>query len=406
MPSLSIAAPARTATAASATRLSSIDLLRGLVIVLMVLDHVRDFLYAGAWGSDPLDPAHTTGLLYATRWITHLCAPTFVFLAGASAWLQRERGKSAPDLARFLLARGLWLVFLELTLVGFAWSFSLPFLLALQVIWAIGWSMVGLAALVRLPRAAVLVLGLLIIAGHNLLDPLLPARFGNLADVWMALHAPGLWRYHGMPFAFDAYPVLPWLGVMLLGYGLAPWFLLPAAPRDRRFLSLGAALLALFLLLRYFNGYGDPQPWTVQASFGQSVMSFLRVQKYPPSLFYVCATLGLMFLSVPLVSRWRGPLARVVLVFGSVPLFAYVLHLYLAHALAILLRLATGQSIAGQIDLVRVQFTHPELLAGTGFSLAVVYATWIAVLVILYPLCRWYSRLRQRHRDWWWLSYL
>jgi len=393
-------------SAATATRVSSIDLLRGLVIVLMVLDHVRDFLHVDAWRFDPLDPAHTHGLLYVTRWVTHLCAPTFVFLAGTSAWLQRERGKSAPELARFLLTRGLWLVFLELTLVGFAWSFSFPFLLALQVIWAIGWSMVGLAALVRLPRVTVLALGVLIIAGHNLLDPLQPARFGNLADTWMALHVPGLWRHDGVPFAFEAYPVLPWLGVMLLGYGLAPWFRLPPAQRDRRFLGLGAALLVLFLLLRYFNAYGDPQPWSVQASFGQSVMSFLRVQKYPPSLFYVCATLGLMCLSVPLISRWRGSVARVVLVFGSVPLFAYVLHLYLAHALAILMRLATGQSIAGQIDLVRVQFANPEQLASSGFSLPVVYATWLAVLVMLYPLCRWYSGLRQRHRDWWWLSYL
>ena len=392
--------------AATAPRLKSIDLMRGLVIVFMVLDHVRDFVHVDAVRFEPLDPARTTALLYATRWITHLCAPTFVFLAGTSVWLQRTRGRTATELSRFLLSRGLWLVLLELTVIGFAWSFSLPFLWMLQVIWAIGCSLVALAALVHLPRGAVLALGVLILAGHNLLDPVQPAQFGAFAYLWMALHSPGLWYYHGVPFAFEPYPVVPWLGVMLLGYGLAPWFLMAPAGRDRRFVALGAAMLALFLLLRYFNLYGDPHPWKVQASLGPSVMSFLHVEKYPPSLLYVCATLGLMFVLVPLFSRWRGPTARAFLVFGSVPLFAYVLHLYLAHALAILVRLAAGQSIAGEFDQLRVILLHPQLLEGTGVSLPGVYAAWVAVLALLYPACRWYSRLRQRHRDWRWLSYL
>jgi uncharacterized membrane protein len=392
--------------AAAAPRLTSIDLMRGLVIAFMVLDHVRDFVHVDALRFDPLDPARTTALLYATRWITHLCAPTFVFLAGASAWLQRARGKTAAELAWLLLTRGLWLVFLELTVIGFAWSFSLPFIIFLQVIWAIGCSMVLLAALVRLPRELVLAIGAVIIVGHNLLDPLTPAQFGAWADVWMALHVSGLWMHNGTPVVLDFYPVVPWLGVMLFGYGLAPWFLMAPAARDRRFVALGAAMLALFLLLRYFNLYGDPHPWTVQASIGRSVMSFLRVEKYPPSLFYVCATLGLMFVLVPLFSRWRGPTARLVLVFGSVPLFAYILHLFVAHTLAILMRFAAGQSIAMEFDQMRTVVLHPQLFEGTGFSLPVVYAAWLTVLALLYPACRWYSRLRQQHRDWWWLSYL
>jgi uncharacterized membrane protein len=200
--------------------------------------------------------------------------------------------------------------------------------------------------------------------------------------------------------------VLPWLGVMLLGYGLGPWFLLPQPQRRGRFVTLGAAMLALFLLLRAFNLYGTPQAWSVQPTLTQSAMDFMRVEKYPPSLLYVCATLGLVFVLLPLVERWRGALARMLLVFGSVPLFAYVLHLYLAHGLGILERRAAGQDASAMYDLIRTAIYHPERLQGTGFALPVVYLSWIAVLLLLYPLCLWYSNLRQRHRDWRWLSYL
>lgn len=385
-------------------RLVSIDILRGLVIVIMVLDHVRDFLHVDAL-RDPLDPAHTTALLYATRWITHFCAPTFVFLAGASAWLQRARGKTPRELALFLLTRGLWLVFLELTVLGFGWSFSVPFLLFLQVIWAIGWCMVGLALCVWLPRAAVLALGALIIGGHNLLDPIRPEQWGSFANLWTALHVPGLWSHDGVPYAFDVYSLLPWFGVMLFGYGMGQVFLAPAARRDRVLLTLGLSMITAFLVLRYFNLYGDPHPWATQTTASKSVMDFLRVEKYPPSLFYVLATLGPVFALVPLIERWRGGVARFFMVFGSVPLFAYVVHLYLAHVLAIVLRVATGQSIAGQFDEIRVVLLHPGRLEGSGFSLPVVYAAWIGIVLALYPLCRWYAGLKARRHEWW-LSYL
>lgn len=371
----------------------------------MVLDHVRDFLHVDAFNFDPLDPAHTTVLLFATRWITHFCAPTFVLLAGTSAWLQRERGKTPAELARFLVTRGLWLVVLELTVISFAWSFSLPYLFMLQVIWVIGWSMVALAALVRLPRRVVLVLAVLIIAGHNLLDPLAPEQFGVFAGLWKALLIPGVRSYHGVPIAFELYALLPWLGIMLLGYALGPWFLRPPAVRDRCFLMLGAGMLGTLLVLRYFNIYGDPNHWVAQATPGQSVMDFLRVQKYPPSLLYVCATLGPVFLLMPLISRWRGRAAGFFLVFGSVPLCAYVLHLYLAHALGVVLRLADGQSTAGMFDWIRTVVLNPQVLQNSGFTLPVVYAAWIGVVLALYPLCRWYAGVRARRRDWW-LSYL
>lgn len=385
-------------------RLVSLDILRGLVIVIMVLDHVREFLHVDAASFDPLDPAHTTALLYATRWITNFCAPTFVFLAGVSAWLQRVRGKGTAALSLFLLTRGLWLVLLEMTVLGFGWSFSIPYLFFFQVIWAIGCSMVALSACVWLPRTAVLALGVLVVLAHNLLDPVTPEQFGPYAKLWMALHVQGLFSHAGTPYLLLAYPLIPWFAVMLIGYGTGPLFLLPAARRDRLLLSLGLGMIGAFLLLRYFNLYGDPHAWQAQPGFGRSVMAFLRVEKYPPSLFYVLATLGPVFALIPLIERWRGGAARFFVVFGSVPLFAYVLHIYLAHTLSIVLRAITGQSLVGQFDQMRVAVTHPELLQ-SGYSLGVVYGAWIALVLALYPLCRWFAGVKRRRQEWW-LSYL
>jgi uncharacterized membrane protein len=386
-------------------RIVSVDILRGLVIVLMVLDHVRDFLHVSAYDFDPLDPARTTAIVYATRWVTHFCAPTFVFLAGASAWLQHARGKGRAELARFLVTRGLWLVVLELTVLGFGWSFSLPYLLFLQVIWAIGCGMVLLAALLWLPRAAVLAVGVAIIAGHDLLDGIAPAPFSSASAGWTLLYLPGVISHAQVPLALVIYPILPWFGVMALGYALGQTFIEAPARRDRTFALLGVGMIVVFLLLRGFNLYGDPRPWAPQPTLGQSLMAFLNVQKYPPSLLYVCATLGPVLALVPLIERWRGVTARVFLTFGAVPLFLYVVHVYVVHAVAILLRLATGQSIAGLIDNVRVIVLQPQLLRDNGFSLPVVYLVWIAVLALLYLPCRWFAGVRQRGGHWW-LSYL
>lgn len=386
-------------------RLAAIDVLRGLVIVIMIIDHVRDYFHIDAASFDPLDPAHAGAALYATRWITNFCAPTFILLAGVSAWLQRARGKSAAALSWFLLTRGLWLVVLECTVMGFGWSFALPYMLFLQVIWAIGWCMVGLAACVWLPRGAVLAVGVAIMLLHNLLDGIAPAAFGPFANLWMALHVPGVWSHAGVPFAWLVYPVLPWFGVMLCGYGLGPLFLAEPARRTRAWLALGACMLAAFLVLRYFNLYGDPEPWKPWPTSAQSVMAFLRVQKYPPSLMYLCATLGPVFLLMPLIERWRGATARFLLVYGSVPLFAYVLHAYLAHLLSIGLRVLTGQSLVGQFDVIRIVVTRPQLLEGSGYPLWVVYAMWLVVVLAIYWPCRAFAALKARRRDWW-LSYL
>lgn len=385
------------------TRIAALDTLRGLVIVLMALDHVRDYFHASGYAFDPLDPSATTGLLYVTRWGTHFCAPTFVFLAGLSAWLQGAKGKERSQLAVFLVKRGLWLVVLEVTVIAFGWSFSIPLLPHLQVIWAIGWSMVTLGALVYLPATAVLAIGVVIVAGHNLLDPIHASALGVWSLAWQVLHEQGMVVRNGTVVVAIYYPLLPWIGVMALGYGLGPLFVSPK--RDRALVSLALGMLALFVVLRTFNVYGDPRPWAPLDTTLKSSMSFMNVQKYPPSLLYVCATLGPMLLLVPLFDRLRGPVANVLRTFGAVPLMAYVSHLYVMHLLAIAARAATGQRLDGMFNTVHNFFLTPQLLAGTGFPLWVVYVAWVAVLAIIYPLCRWWAGVKRRRRDWW-LSYL
>ena len=385
------------------TRIEALDVLRGLVIVLMALDHVRDYFHESSYAYDPLDPALTTVALYLTRWVTHFCAPTFVFLAGVSAWLQGAKGKDPARLAGFLRSRGIWLVFLECTVVSFGWSFSIPMILNLQVIWAIGISMLVLSMLVRLPTRAVLVVGLVIVAGHNLLDSIRGAQFGGWAWVWDLVHERAPLSWHGTVFALAVYPLLPWIGVMALGYGLGPVFLSPH--RDRTLVRLSLAMALLFVALRTFNVYGDPAPWIPQDTAVKTAMSFMNVAKYPPSLLYVCATLAPMLLLVPLFDRLRGPLASVLRTFGAVPLMAYLAHLYVMHLVAIAAHAIAGHRLTGMFDTIHYVFFEPNVFAGASFSLPIVYAGWIAVLLIIYPLCRWWADVKRRRRDWW-LSYL
>lgn len=403
-------------TTTATSRVALVDTMRGLVIVLMALDHVRDYLHAGGLTINPLDPAQTTPLLYATRWVTHLCAPTFVFLAGVSAFLQASRGKTGMALSGFLFTRGLWLIFIELTVLSFGWSFGFPYPFFLQVIWAIGWSMIALAGLVLLPRAAVLAVGLVIIFGHNLLSPLTPQDFGGAALLWTLLHEGGPVFMGETPVGIAAYPVLPWIGIMAAGYGLGPIFLRDDKARDRTLLALGAGMLGLFVVLRFFELYGNGgaggsgpflggASWRAQPTAGAQAMVFLDVQKYPPSLMFTLATLGMMFVLAPLLARLRGAAAHVLLVFGAVPFFFYVLHVYLVHGLAIVANTAAGKPVAGQFGYMLNVFTAPQKFAGSGFSLPWVYVAWIAVVAILYPACAWWAALKRRRKDWW-LSYL
>ncbi|QEE27079.1 DUF1624 domain-containing protein [Terriglobus albidus] len=382
-------------------RLHSIDALRGLVICLMALDHTRDFFHASSYAYDPLDAAQTTPAVFLTRWITHVCAPAFLLLAGVSAWLQHHRGKSIAQLSRFLLARGVWLLVLEVTVISFGWAFSVPYLIYLQVIWAIGCSMIALAALIWLPRAATLAISLGIIVGHNLFDGFHPA--GHLGQLWAVLHSGGRWPNTDAALLLITYPLLVWIAVMALGYAIAPVFL--SLRRGQILTASGVLLLVFFFGLRALNLYGDPHPWTSGETPAQTVMHFFNVQKYPPSLLFLSVTLGILFLLAPLFDRWDGRFTDILRVFGSVPLFAYVVHIYLLHAANIVLLILTHRSMAGAFDQVRSAFFLPETLAGSSFSLPVVYVVWLAALVLLYPLCRWWAMVKSRRRSWW-ISYL
>jgi uncharacterized membrane protein len=390
---------------AAGVRLREIDMWRGLVIVLMALDHVRDYFHAGAFLFNPLDPERANAALYATRWITHLCAPSFVFLAGLSAFLQLAKGKQVPHLSRFLLTRGLWLIALDLTIISFGWAFALPFPLFMQVIWAIGWSMLALAGLVWLPRMAVLAIGLAIIAGHNLFDQVTPDHFGWLSPFWTFLHEGGALVIAGKPVGIVSYPVLPWIGVMAFGYGLGAVFLTAEPQRDGRLLALGGVMFTLFLLLRGWNLYGDPDPWRARDDLIRSIMAFLDVHKYPPSLMYVMATLGIGFMLIPLLARLRGPVSSVLLGFGGAPFFFYVLHIYVVHGLAIAANAAVGRDVSAMFNFFANMVASPERYQHLGFPLALVYVAWIIVLALLYPICRWWISVKQQRKGWW-LSYL
>jgi uncharacterized membrane protein len=405
-------APPKSGELAAGVRVSEIDLLRGLVIVLMALDHVRDYFHSTGFNGNPLDPTTTTLWLYTTRWITHLCAPTFVFLSGVSAYLQLSKGKEPPQLSMFLLTRGLWLIFLELTVLSFGWSFGFPYVIFLQVIWAIGWSMIALAALIWLPRMAVLATGIAIIAGHNMLDPVSAQTAG---PIWTFLHDGGLIFVGEQPIGLAAYPILPWIGVIALGYGMGAVFTDAPAKRDRNVLFIGLGMLAAFLVLRWLNIYGDPmvatgpeaiaRDWRDQTTIGAAIMVFLDVQKYPPSLMFTLATLGVVLTLFPFLSKLPAVVRSVLNTFGAVPFFFYILHIYLVHALAIAANAAMGRDASGLFNYMINAFTAPEKLQGLGFSLPWVYVAWIVVLALLYPLCRYWQQLKARRRDWW-LSYL
>jgi uncharacterized membrane protein len=385
-------------------RIESIDVLRGLLMVLMALDHTRDF-FSGA-AVDPTDPIHSWPALFATRWITHLCAPGFILLAGTSVYLQRQR-KSAATLTRFLLTRGLWLIFLEITVVSLGWSFNIG-LPIFQVIWVIGACMIVLAGLQWLPLPAVGLFAAIVIFGSDLLDRIHAVTFGHWADAWRIFHERGPLNFHGHPVALFGYPLVPWVGVIALGYCFGA--VVTQAPERRQRISalFGIASLAVFALLRFTGSYGDPGPrWQHLATPANTAMSFFSVEKYPPSLHYLLATLGIVFLLFSLadytVQRARTPRLRAFLdVYGRVPFFFYILHIFLIHALALAVAAAIRPDWRFWISPDVVFMSH---LDHWGYSLPVVYAIWIAVVLVLYPACAWFSRVKDRRRDWW-LSYL
>jgi uncharacterized membrane protein len=386
-----------TAAAGSRTRLESIDTLRGLVMIVMALDHTRDFFAGG--GFNPRDVAEPA--LFLTRWVTHFCAPTFIFLAGISAYLYGARGRTASGISRFLLTRGIWLVTIEFTAVRLGWSFDLHFnYFVAQVIFAIGVSMVALAAFVHLPRRAIAAIALAMILGHNALDGIKAEQLGAAAPLWNFLHQPGLFDVvPGIKF-FVLYPLIPWIGVMAAGYALAPVFMQERATRVRQLLLLGSAVTAAFVVLRASNLYGDPAPWAVQSTPLATVLSFINCEKYPPSLLYLGMTLGPALILVAAFEWTRGPVAGWIATFGRVPFFYYVVHIFFLHALAIVFAWATIGDIGWLFG--RLAGHKP---AAYGLGLPGIYAVWLAVVLALYPLCRWFAGIKRRRTGWWW-SYL
>jgi uncharacterized membrane protein len=408
-----VAAPSATAR----PRLDSIDFVRGLVMVIMALDHVRDFFNLDARFFDPTDLTRTTPVLFFTRWITHFCAPTFVFLAGTGAYLWASRGRTPAELRRFLVSRGIWLIVVELTLVTVGWTFNFTWsFIGLQVIWVIGWSMILLAALSWLPIRVVAGIGIILIAGHNLLDAIHPRPllggsagpgvlpFGNGALGGALSPDATLWDWvWSFLHVFNppvAYPLIPWVGVMAVGYAFGTLVQRPPDERRRLFLRLGLAVTAAFVVLRWTNIYGDPAPWSAQPDPVYTMLSFLNTTKYPPSLLYLLMTLGPAIALLGLVDRASGPVVRFFVVFGRVPFLYYVVHLYLIHGLTLVAAAVTGQAAPNDL---RVFFLfYPK---NFGFSLGVVYAIWVGVVLALYPLCWWFARLKARRKDAW-LSYV
>ena len=395
-------------------RVDAVDLLRGIVMVIMMLDHTREYFHREALNFDPTDMTQTHTLLFFTRWVTHFCAPVFVFLAGTGAFLQLARGKSKPALSKFLITRGLWLILLEFTVIRvIVWfNFDFHFAFLLQVIWVIGVGMILLAGLIYLPLRVIAIGSIAMIALHNLLDGIRVQGFpvpdqplpGWSAGAWMLFHQQGIFFVTPKVYGLLLYPLIPWVGVLAAGYCLGAVYQWEAERRQRMLLRLGAGLLLGFLALRGLNVYGDPSRWGVQKNGWFTVLSFLNVSKYPPSLLFLLLTLGAAMLGL----RWferkeQGYLARVFITFGRVPLIFYVGQWVTAHSLAVLAGYLAGQPVGwlfvGPLDQPR---PNPGNL---GFSLWVVYVAWLTGILLLYPLCRWFAAVKRRRRDWW-LSYL
>jgi len=388
-------------------RIESIDLLRGIVIIIMALDHVRDYFHAGNFLYEPNDLSQTTIAVFFTRWVTHFCAPVFVFLAGTSTFLVGER-KTKKELAAFLLKRGLWLMLLEVVVISFAWTFNPAYLIfRLQVIWVLGLSMVCMSALIYLPPKIILIIGIMILFGHNLLDNI-HATGNSFKDfLWAELHERKRFYFAGHQFT-TGYSLLAWLDIMMLGYSFGMLYKkgTDAALRQKYLLLIGSIAIILFLLLRGINSYGDMAPWATQRSFALTICSYLNVTKYPPSVMYTLMTMGPALIALALLEKSLNRFGKIIIPFGRVPLFFYILHLFLIHGLAVVAVIASGRPWTDMIIPTIANAKESPWLQGYGFSLAETYAVWLVVILLLYPLCKWYDRYKTNHKEKWWLSYL
>jgi uncharacterized membrane protein len=379
-------------------RIESIDVVRGVIMIIMALDHVRDFF--GNSGINPTDPATTTIPLFFTRWITHFCAPVFFLLTGTGAYLSLRK-KSKRELSWFLFTRGLWLIVLETVVTRcLGWQFNFDYhVLMLIVLWALGWAMITLSVLVYLPAWAVATFGVVMIATHNLFDSVDSSNW-----LWTILHSLNFLVNTPRHVVFVTYVLIPWVGVTAAGYGLGQIYSWPSARRRAFLLPLGIGLSAAFIILRAINIYGDPQPWSTQKSAAFTVLSFLNTTKYPPSLLYLLMTLGPAMLFLWAVDAGTPRWLRPALTVGKVPMFYYLLHIPLIHLIAVVVCYARyGQAhwMFESPSLRDFPITPPP---GWGYSLPVVYLVWVCVVLTLYPLCCWFAGVRQRRSDAW-LSY-
>jgi uncharacterized membrane protein len=387
-------------------RIESIDILRGVVMVIMALDHVRDYFHYGSFFTDPTDLETTTPLLFFTRFITHYCAPVFVFLAGTSAFLYGSR-KTKPELSKFLFSRGIWLIFLEIVVNNFIWTFDFSFSLQIfQVIWAIGFSMVCLSFLIYLPKKVLLVLGIILIAGHNALDGFVMEGQNFRDIIWYLMHQERVLVFNPNLIIILKYPLIPWIGLMVLGYLFGTFYQKEYNVTIRRkwLLRLGLGALVMFFVLRGLNVYGDLSPWVIQDTITKTVLSFFNVTKYPPSLLFVCITLGPALLFLYTFETTKNRLTDFFLVFGRVPLFYYFLHVLLIHILAIVGILIFGGNWEDMI-LSAEGFQNASLI-NYGYSLPIVYLVWVSVVLLLYPFSKKYMLYKANNKDKWWLSYL
>jgi len=379
----------------------------------MALDHTREFLTGSPFA--PEDLAHTSGPLFFTRFLTHFCAPVFFLLAGTGGYLSLAQGRSFSQVATFFWTRGFWLVFLDFTIVAYAWTYTWPVWFS-GVLWALGWSMIAMAFLVVLPLPWIAGLGTVIVVGHNLLDRVPAAAFGRLAGLWLILHGHGwFWVEPGKIAFFVLWPLIPWVGVMAVGYSIGA--LLLRSDWRKTVFTLGALLTLAFLILRFFHLYGNGDPslqpwlavgaggWKLQPTLTLTVISFFDTLKYPPSLQFLLMTLGPALMALSWFDRINPnhQLARILRTFGRVPLFYYVLHLFVIHTLAVWIALLSRQPAAWLLYGGPMLHTPPP---GYGHSLAVIYSVWFAGLICLYPACKWFARMKQQHPNQWWFRYL
>jgi uncharacterized membrane protein len=396
-------------TPAPGPRLQSVDALRGAIMMLMAIDHIRDFVARSAMQFSPTNLERTTTAIFFTRWITHFCAPVFMLTAGMGAffWISRG-GRRKCELSRLLITRGLWLIFLELTVLRLMMFSQISVhgnLVILLILWAIGISMIALAGLIYLPVPVLAAVAAAIIGLHNLLDPIEAQRFGRGAWLWDILHQQGAFNFLGITL-LTAYPVLPWIGVMAAGYCLGIVFSWDAERRRHFLVRFGVALTFTFLVLRAINIYGDPARWTHQASALFTVLSFLNTTKYPPSLDFLLMTLGPALVVMAWLERFHFSFKNPLVVFGRVPFFYYAAHLAVAHLIAIAMNFVRYGQKPFLLIAPPSTGTPAELFpADYGYPLWTVYVVWLAVLLLLYPACLWFSRLKQRRHDWW-LTYL